>query len=377
MTRVEVNDIQLSLNKILGDMFKKEGIKNFNLVSVGNSIASGYSMQREIQPLLLRNDTIEGVMKSNNINLERHAFARAQNNNEEHIFEWLTTNLKESEINKMVRHDYGHSPSSMPVSYLNSNLINKYYPTKIKDDKGLLDIINNDNNETANILVYNGCTGSFLDNVTRGGKFSEMFTYGIKRDIKGLEAILKYIQTNNRKNATNTQVYLCGAPDYLGLKISNIINNKLKKVAKQYANVTYVKPIKSKFIYHNIKNDKLGVDIHYDEKEYNQFNNNIISSIIHNYKINKAMINVDRNLYNFRHDIEINKTNLIDNNEEIQKIATEIISSEANNISLLEAKKVFYKNIEDYLKEREPYDFFYIGKKNIKESIKEEKGNSL
>ncbi|MBQ2639881.1 MAG: hypothetical protein IJF92_03870 [Bacilli bacterium] len=372
MTRTEINDYQLNLNKILGDMFKRNGIKNLNLVSVGNSIASGYSIQRTIEPLLLRNETIEGVMNSYGVNLERHAFARAQNNNEEHVFEWLTSNIKESEINKMVRHDYGSNLTSMPVSYLDSRLMNKYYPIKIKDDKGLLDIINNDDKETANILVYNGCTGSFLDNVTRGGKLSEMFTYGIKRDIKGLEATLKYIQNNNRTEDTNTQVYLCGAPDYLGLKITNIINNKLKKVAKQYANVTYVRPIKSKFFYHNIKDDKLGVDIHYDEEEYNRFNNNILSSIISNYKINKSMINVDRSLYTISKNIEVGKNNLIGNDEEIQSIVNDIVAFETINLNP-EDKKKFLKNVTYYLNEREPYDFFYIGKKNIKEVIKEEK----
>lgn len=60
-------------------------ITNLRLISLGNSIASGYSMVRSTKPLLLRNESLEEVLQKENITLERHHFARAQNNNDEHI----------------------------------------------------------------------------------------------------------------------------------------------------------------------------------------------------------------------------------------------------------------------------------------------------
>ena len=372
MTREEILNLQQTLNEKLAIKLKDSGIKNLQITSIGNSIASGYSIQRTIKPLLLRNENIDSTMKENNINIEKHAFARAQNNNEDHLFEWLISNIKESEINKISRSDYSGEKTIMPSSGLDETKLDTFYPIEISNDKGLKDIVESKENDTANILVYNGCTGSFLDNITRNGKYNEMFTYGIKRDIKSLESVLKYIQTSNRKNMTNTQIYICGAPDFLGLKITTPINRKLKKVCKQYANATYVEPIKAKFFYKNIETGKLGVDIHYDEEEYDKLNNNILSSIIENYNVNKSMINIDRKLYNFSSKIELDAKYLLDNENEIKKTVTDIIQDESKNMTP-EEKEKFNKKSTDYLIEREPYDFYYIGKENIKKGINEEK----
>lgn len=95
-----------TLNRKLASFFDEFGIKNFRLISLGNSIASGYSMVRTTKPLLLRNSSLQEIMALYDINLERYHFARAQNNNDEHIFEWLTQNIKESDIYQMNRQDY-------------------------------------------------------------------------------------------------------------------------------------------------------------------------------------------------------------------------------------------------------------------------------
>ncbi len=75
--------------------------------------ASGYSTVRTIRPLLLRNDSIESIMKEYDIELERYHFARVQNNNDEHIFEWLASNITENEMPEMNRRDYSGAASSM------------------------------------------------------------------------------------------------------------------------------------------------------------------------------------------------------------------------------------------------------------------------
>lgn len=159
------------------------------------------------------------IMKDHGITLVRKHFARAQNNNDEYIASWVIRNIKESEIYKMNRNDYEDSPTKMPVKIngLNRQLIEEYYPREIADDQGLSDIILESGFGVANIVIYNGCTGSFLDNVTRNGYVSQKLTYGVKRDLPGIRTVLNYIQTHNRDNNTNTQVYICGAPNFLGL----------------------------------------------------------------------------------------------------------------------------------------------------------------
>lgn len=223
---------QEALNRELADLFLRKGITNFRLTSLGNSISSGYSMTRTTMPLLLRNYTLDQVMKSKGISLERHTFARAQNNNDEHVFDWIVTNLKESQMHKFNRSDYNGGPTSMFTRGMTEENLADFYPLEMDDDPGLQDLIKQADDDMANIVIYNGLTGSFLDNVTREGRLRDMLTFGIKRDTYGLEATLKFIQANNRKNGGTTQVYLCGVPDFLGLKISEIINSKLKKLLK-------------------------------------------------------------------------------------------------------------------------------------------------
>ena len=113
MTKEKLESKKLAEDLV--EVLKQNNVKitNLRLISLGNSIASGYSMVRSTKPLLLRNESLEEVLKEENINFERHHFARAQNNNDEHIFGWLVSNIKESEIHRMNRSDYSGSASSM------------------------------------------------------------------------------------------------------------------------------------------------------------------------------------------------------------------------------------------------------------------------
>ena len=368
MGTLEIKKRQVKLNESLAEVLSNDKITSLKMTSIGNSIASGYSMTGIIKPLLFRNDSLLSVMEEHDIVLVRKHFARCQNNNDEHIAGWVIRNIKESDIHQMNRVDYGDGPTKMPraVNSLSKDLIEEYYPVDIMDDKGLSDVISENHSKLANIVIYNGCTGSFLDNVTRGGKLSQKLTYGIKRDVKGLVTTLNYIQTNNRFNGTNTQIYICGAPNFLGLGISNFINCKLKKVAKNYANATYVEPVKSKFLYRK-KDGKfpwLVPDVHYDEIEYLKFNNNIIESIINNYMINKSMIAMDRDLFRLNSDLELNNQ-FLGNVSYIQNCVLDSYNKQRDELLTNDQELVLCKRARVYLKERAPYDFYYIGKKNI------------
>ena len=377
--------LQEVLNTKLADVLKENGITNLRLTSVGNSIASGYSMVRTVKPLLLRNESIDKILSNFNIMLARYIFARAQNNNDEHVNEWLGNNTNMSEINALNRNDLSSdSKIHMQTTDLKQEEIDEYFPKEVKEDKGMQDVILESNENLANIVIYSGATGSFLDNVTRNGPISHKFTYGIKRDISSIEATLKYIQNSNRNNNTNTQVYLCGAPNYLGLNITGIINNKLKKLASEYANVVYVNPVKAKLFYKKyglddnssiksfqdfIKQIKFpSIDIHYDEIEYLEFNNNIIDSISNNYETTKALINVDRNLYKFSAFVEHDQS-IIGDKDKINEMVSGIISSEYSDIKDKDKKNQFLLRAKKYLLNRLPYDFHYAGKENIEQGI--------
>jgi len=242
------------------------------------------------------------------------------------------------------------------------------------------DVILETSPDMANIVLYNGCTGSFLDNVSRKGKVHHKLTYGVKRDTYGIEATLKFIQTFNRTKNINTQVYLCGAPDYLGLGITEIINSKLRKIAKKYANAVYVPPVKSKFLYHPLHLIKskfykfiLMPDTHYNEDEYLELNNSIVESISDNYSITQAMISLDRELYKLSSLIELEHPEYLDSSGYVEQQIIEILENVSTNIEDEETKKIFYSQAKQYLINRVPYDFHYAGKKNISGAIKQMK----
>ena len=380
-----IEERQKKLNENLAKQLKKYDIKKLRLTSMGNSIASGYSMVRSVKPLLLRNESIKKIMEENNINLERYNFARAQNNNDEHIFEWLETNIKESEIFKINRFDYSKFPTSTWTYGLNDRLKDEYYPLNKIKDMGLKDAVTESKDDLANMIVYNGCSGSFLDGITRKGFLSQKIMYGINRDLTSIESSIKVIQTNNRLNNSNTQIYLCGVPNYWGLNVSEIINHKLKKLASKYANVVYVEPVKAKLFYKKLKSDEYfelprykrrikSSDLHYDEKEYLKLNNNIIESIYNNYSITKALINLDRNMYKFNSKIELKNSELFkDQIDRKKEIIFDIILKELESIDGYDSKKIFLNKAKKYLLTRTPYDFYVTGKKEIKNSIEKVK----
>ena len=255
----KILEIQEKLNVKLANFFYKNKIKHFRITSLGNSIATGYSIYRTTKPLLLRNKNLVETLKLFNITTDIYHFARAQNNSDEHMLEWLLTNTKQSDINKLNRYDFNDTTNGLPTK-ITSDKINEYYPDYIEKDLGLNDIVSNKDANMANVIVYNGCTGTFLDNMSRGSILKGLSLQGFNRDILSLEAILKYINTQNRYNNSNTQVYICGVPNFLGINLSEIVNRKLKKITSEFPNTVYVEPVKSKFFYKELEaneNDKL------------------------------------------------------------------------------------------------------------------------
>ena len=127
MKKVDIYELQRKINTKLAELFKENGITKFRITSVGNSIATGYSMVRTTKPLLCRNESLEEILATGKIYLDRHSFARAQNNNDEAIFNWYITDKPESEINEAVRHDFSNEKTSMPTNGLNKEYISTVY----------------------------------------------------------------------------------------------------------------------------------------------------------------------------------------------------------------------------------------------------------
>lgn len=344
----EIKELAKINIRTLNDL-RKLGIKKVILTSLGNSIASGYSQNRLIKPLLDRNDTLDEIATSKDIEIEKYSMARAQNNNDNRIFSWVLNNTSFTEMHDMNVADYSDDIRCGMHNKGNVEL------DEVVSTEGIADVIRKVDPSLANIVVYHGCTGSFLDNVTRKGR--HLFK-GIKKDHESLTGLLNYIQNQNRTLGTNTQVYLGGSPDILGIKITSVINHNIKKKSKLYANTSYIKPVVCNFFYNT------GIDFHHDEIEYTKLNKKIMKLISENYAFNMALIDIDRTLYQVSSQIEFSKTK--DTSLVYEKIEYWFNYLKANNYDI----KQFRKRLIYYIKENYPYDFYYIDRKETLDKIK-------
>lgn len=322
----------------VAEKLSKFGIKNLNITSIGNSIASGYSMLREIKPLLYYNETQKEDFKSQRINLETYHFARAEDNCDAKTYEWLLKNISLEEVNKLNWIDY--NGNHLPIMKnengdflgMTAEMKEKYFPVNPKNNLNIKDILT-PTSTTANIVVYNGGTGSVLDNLSRGG--CHISTYGFEKDIHSVDAIMREISFLNEKSTPHnyTQVYLCGAPKYF-LPVTNSLNNKLKHIAKKYANVSYVEPAHVNLIQKNAIN-KLGVDFHYDKEGYKILNLNIMNKIKEEYVINESVITLSR-VFKYLNEEWFEKSNpkkASEQKEERKELFTNIIEYKIDNLT--------------------------------------------
>lgn len=345
------------------EKLKELDVEKLVLTTLGNSISTGFSFNDDNIPLLERNKYLQEAASNNEIEIELHKFSRSENNSDEKIFNYIINNLSEKEIDELNIRDYNnHFRHNDNVTM--TNPITILYP-RTSNEKIQNTLFNNKEKTTANIVIYNGGTGAFLDNITRKGK--HYFNNGINKDISYIEATLGLIQNSNRNKESNTQVYLCGAPRIVNTSLTNVmINSKLKIVVNRYSNVTYVDNFKRKPFY-NI-NGKLTPDPHYNNEEYLYLNYLILDKIKDNYEIKKILIELDRELQKLNTEKEMGTYS-----KKTRCIVEDIIDYHSIKIKTIENRKKFLSECKKYLLERYPYDFAfldYYSIKNCKKYIK-------
>lgn len=223
ISRVD-SDLERENQKFI-DVLEDLNIESVSFTSVGNSIGSGYSSKDEVVPLMKRNTNLDERLNNKSISTEYYQFARPQDNSDEHAYDWLVNNTKLSEVNEQIRYDYLGLCTGVDSTYISTDRVYEYYPVTIEDDKGLNDIISNNRENHMNIIVYNGGTGSFLDNITRGSE--EVFD-SFERDKESIESFCKYIYLKN----PHVQIYICGLPNFFNLGITELVNKKYRKLAE-------------------------------------------------------------------------------------------------------------------------------------------------
>lgn len=228
------------------------------------------------------------------------------------------------------------------------------------------DIILNSKPEEANIVILNLGTGSFLDILTRHGSLTIPNIFNsLKRDMRGISEILELIQNNNRENNSHTQVYMCGAPRIMNTVITDLVMNpSIKKIGREYANVTYV-PSFPRQAFYKTSNGTILPDPHYNHAEYYHFLNDIETNIINSYLIRDLMIDMDTILYKLskENDVKGANNNSSDALDVIKDIAKKYEDKNGNYNYFIELAKT-------YIKSRYPFDFYRLSpEKNLGNSI--------
>lgn len=362
-------------NEELSKMFQKLRVKDVYLTSVGNSIGSGHSQSDLVRPLLVRNDSLKEVAAEHGISVHYDMFARPQNNSEVRVREWLDTNVSKQTMNEWNRMDWSGGTTSMNYfgdsatgdgSNITVEEIDTYFPETLSEDYGFLDVVKRKGkrHELANILVYNGMTGTFLDNLTRGGKHKNLS--GFKKDRQVLTEILRTIYHVE----PNTQVYVCGIPEILAVKYLErpLINSKIRKMCEMFPNVSYVQPAPAHFLYN--QDGKLVLDIHHNQHEYLTLNQNIVSSICQNYVGNQFQIMMDQCLSDMSTQVEKKSTERKANDESVSRVMNLVINTYRNKLNAVgKPIEPQLQKFKKYALERYPHYYFYIPKKTIKKNL--------
>lgn len=354
-----LSEVNEELVKFMRDYPKDK----LSLTAIGNSISDGFSMSEPGKLLLDRNLGLVEYGKKNGLEVQTYQLSRGENNNSLAVSNWIIQNCCEKDSHNWNISDYKRAINNgHPL--LTEEQINEYFAGG--SEKGIQDIIFDSNRGNANIVILNLGTGSFLDIVTRHGSLSiPNIFHSINRDMYGISAILELIQNNNRKNGSNTQIYLCGAPRIANTAITDIfMNNKIKNIGSGFANVTYV-PSFPRQAFYKTPDGSIIPDPHYNQAEYYHFLAEVENKVIDNYLIRDLMIDLDRALYQISNDNDVNGASYSksDIKDVIDEIAKKYESKTGNY-------NYFLDFIKGYLKNRYPFDYYSGSRdKNIAEEI--------
>ena len=253
-------------------------------------------MVKQGVPLLDKNSGLKEEGESKGVDVDTYQFALPENNSSPRINEHIRNNLSEAEMQSINREYYGREKYNNFKGLLDTKQLQEYFSGG--SDEKIQDRLQASGDKLANIVILNLGTGSFLDLFSRHGAITvESVANSLSRDYAGIREILNMIQANNRKYGTNTQVYLCGAPRVLNTAVTDIfMNSQIKRIAEEYANVTYVSSIPRQPFYKS-DDGKIIPDVHYNETEYLELLAKVEKNIVANYKLKDMLIDLDRELH--------------------------------------------------------------------------------
>ncbi len=347
---------EMSVSNKLIQVLAEDKIKKLSLVFTGNSITSGFTVSDKVIPMGQRIPTII-LQNLKELNVGIYDVAIAGDNSDEHLLNNYINNTPLKDYVDFNRANYFVDGNMGAKCNITEEEFEQYYNFTYNSDITIQEAMFSEQKEEANIVVYCGLTGKFLDNFDRGvlGDMVNSFSK-IKQDYGSAHGFLSSISNKNRQGK-NTQVYIIGVPNFLGIRVAEIWNSKLRKLAKYYPNAVFVEPVIGKMFYKN------GIDIHYDASEYEKAIVKIFTAMIENYKNTKIHIEIDRLLH------QAGLANMKTNFNKVKDLDEKIISIlEKYGLNKIEMGSLL-RDFDKRYKLVYPHEFYYLKDRDLIKTI--------
>lgn len=306
----ELSEKNLKLSEEFLDLKEKLNIKDLNIASVGNSISAGYSKCDKILPFLMRTSIYD---LADDINY--FSYARVRRNEEKNILRWYSSNISHSDINNLNIDDIKEKKFAYVEKHWNGTTLKNFKDLSNKNNIGFKDFNLLDNS----IIIYNGFTGEFTNAKRKGTEFTDKFRimHAFKKDLLNARLVLTQIYLDN----PNTQVYVCGLPNFMGTGIISVLNGYIKKLCNQIPNTVFLPGTVRNCLF--FLEGQKEFDVHYSQPEYTKLWNNITQTMMDNYVSIKFNTSLIERLKNYSLEVEKESTVSKGNIEDISKIIEE------------------------------------------------------
>lgn len=303
---------QLLSNQFLS-LLQKLNINHLNLVSVGNSISSGYSKCDQLVPFLMRSN-----LYCHKDLFSFYSFARIRRNEDANILDWYRRNISHREINLLLVDDIIARKDAYVDKYWGNDTIDQYMSFVNSPDIGFQDC----NKRGNTLIIYNGFTGRFTDIIQKGSFYDQRKLLScFQKDYQDAYFVLKSFYMDN----PHTQVYVCGLPNLSGVNMPIICNQYIKKLCQQIPNTVYLNgTFRNTFFYLDGQKE---FDVHYNVPEYLCLWNNITSTMTSSYLSTKLKCDLLCALRDYHLAVERISTTSHGNTLEIENILHNIINS--------------------------------------------------
>ncbi len=294
-------DLEKLFSIRLVNILKTLNINNVNFIVIGNSLSSGYSMSDFVAPFFDQKDILKNTLTNNGIQMNSYNFATPANNSNEiildninkdrsieYVKQILSRQLKFDKTIDLERDFYSYDvlkyrkEGIIPISTIKKEVYERHYKPQEEDkDITIGNIIKSSDKGTQNIVIFNGCTGELMDTIFRGGNIFETRSH-LKLEMINLSKILTELLNKDE----NIMITVGLIPEFTIKNIpifspiidpyNKIISNRVREIANSYT--TY--PIRIELLHR--KNNKLVMDCHGNELEYNNLTNSFIRAISKN-----------------------------------------------------------------------------------------------